>query len=282
MNLKDVVGVTAIREISFGRKPNVEVVFLPGALASRAQLEPILPVLQRLGYVDVCDYDPVFDGAVTADAITAFVEETVDMGREIVLFGVGLGGQLAFDACCNLTTGKRRSTHVVMVDTSAGADTLRDVPKWAETLLGLPLGPLGWLNVPVAKTGLLPKDENVVLSGSLDEEAAVFYRAAVRESARRDLAGHKVGTLQRQLRYMAQLDLSQGFTNTVGLAGLAYIACTGDNTTVRQPEAAQAWHRATWSCKVFEVATAHAAFLEARPVWVQRLPEIFREIGLLH
>lgn len=280
--------MTVIREIAFGRKPNVEVVFLPGILAhGELQMEPILPVLQLLGYVNVCDYDRAFDGAEAAEAVANCVDGAVDAGRQVVLFGTSLGGQLALDACRQLPLGVRRSVHAVMVDTPASIATMRDVPEWAVThgvadaLFGLPLGLLGRLKVPVTKAGL-PKDENIVLPDGLDEEMAVFYRAGVRESARRGLTGHKVGTWQRQLRYMSQLNLSQGFTNSAGLASLSYIACTGDNTTVRQPEAAQAWHQATWRCKVFEVATAHAAFLEARSVWVQRLPEIFREIGLLH
>lgn len=272
-----------------------DVVFLPGILAHGAvQASPIVLELGMVGDVYTCDYDLKFDGGTAAETTADFVEESVGAGREVVLFGTSLGGQLALDACRLLPLGVRRYVHSIMVDTPAGLTTMRDVPEWAVThgvadaLFGLPLGPLGRLKVPVTESGL-PKDENIVLPEEFNDldtvsglNRANAYLTEVHEAARLGLSGHRVGTWQRQLRYMAQLNLSQGFTNSAGLASLSYIACTGDNTTVRQPEAAQAWHQATWRCKVFEVATAHAAFLEARPVWVQRLPEIFREIGLLH
>ena len=90
-----------------------------------------------------------------------------------------------------------------------------------------------------------------------------------------------LSTWQRQLRYMSQLNLSQQLTNTAGLGSLTYIACTGDNVTVRQPEAAALWLQSTWGCRLRKIPTAHAAYLEARPVWEAHLVEIFRELGLL-
>ncbi len=267
--------------------------WIPGIL-SRG-LESIMPVgntIAGYGTVYVANFPgPFFQPEEAARRIAVHAGSQIHAGKKVVFIGSSLGGRLIPDVLRNLSTspdiyvnqrGMRERLHTLMVDAPVGASTFAYVPRYlgpAAKLASYALRPSERANRGYGATVMsqltkeLPKDENIIVPDSGEAIMRMCgaplgpdsYRECVKRTAAANLSGHEFTLYASQLRWMLQTPVNFDAMGLVAYPG--YVACTGDNVTVRQPLARDTWKRRVPEMELDEVESAHCAYLEAYPLW---------------
>lgn len=255
------------------------VVVLPGILQrGYEQVAPIRDALDPDSNLLVVDYKgEYFNAKFLAKEIAKLVDNEIDAGRKVELFGVSIGGVLTTSTVQKLVKPTDKLT-VTIVDAPAGAKTLSDVPS-------LFARPIGWLfrhtqpgklfsrfpgKLIINLMSVPPKWDNIEAPSDMNEDAISGYKEQVIKDANAGLKGHKFSMWWSQLAYMSQSNVPYRALDDVPVTYFACVSTKQD--TVRQPDASKVWKASVrGEFAQVNVDTAHAAFLEAEPTWSNAL-----------
>lgn len=254
------------RDSNSKRGSSRAVLALPGILATgQNQINPVREVLEECGDVFTYSYHPsLFNGGAVTNEFTQELVALLRRYREVVIVGVSLGGIIAALACDYIDQRLRGRVKLVLVDAPYGAATMIPLPLWAHGIMrklriGRWANPL--LNGVLKAMAVPPKPENTELEPGVTQEE-------VNQKAIQGLSGHNFSLWWQQLRWMVQVQPRLDRLNLRGIKAI-YLACNPErNTTVRQPQAVDAWMSVVPALDVRWVDSTHCGFLERRLRWL--------------
>jgi pimeloyl-ACP methyl ester carboxylesterase len=262
--------------------PNHDIYCLSGILQwPEDQFRPLLEVISKVGVFCPVHYrGDHFHLETTMESTVLDIFTSLNSGRRVTLIGASFGGMVIPWLLQRLRDGfgiDPSRVRVIIVDAPTGAETMKELPTWAAPLVS-------WLTQfrlsPQINAGLGafvlskmvkgPRSENIAVPEDVEDEAA--YKQSVINEALTGLMGHKFTMYWSQLGWMSGRGGRELPYHILDGIDATYVACIGPNETVRQPLAVDAWQAHVYS--IVEMDTAHCAFLEQKPAFV----ELFREL----
>jgi len=246
----------------------------PGIFARRNQFEPMFPVIERDYDIYPIEYGGLrYDRERSAEWIAEFAERLLTEYDEVVYNGISHGGQHALYVNLWLKGIGKKFSRVILHDAPYGVSTMKTVPKIIVGLFRFTAG--ASTNVvykPVVKllTMMLPKRENVtvpssknlqMLLGRTDMSADEYFKW-VKQSAKRNLSGHKFSMFYSETADMIAAGkevFPQGAFDGVPVVYIRYLE---KNDTVVQPLASNIYLEGVPGLRVLDIVGTHGGFTE--------------------